>query len=146
MENMRRYGETIKNDIYYKTRISVYGIITVGSNILLTEQDGDEIQLPGGGVDSGEYKSHALIREAREETGWKIIPSRHLGTYQRYAFMPEYDMWAHKVCHIYHCQGIYPVSRPTEIGHIPFISAPETALKLIPNEGEKAFIRRFFKI
>ena len=143
---MRRYGEAIKNNIKYKTRIGVYGIISIGSNILLTEQDGDEVQLPGGGVDSGEHRNHALIREAYEETGWKINPLRHLGVYQRYVFMPEYDLWAHKICHLYHCRGLYPVTAPTETGHVAFISVPETALKLIRNKAERAFIRQFFSI
>ena len=143
---MRRYGEAIKNSVKYKTRIGAYGIITVGPNILLTEQDGDEVQLPGGGVDFGEHKIHALIRETYEETGWKICPLRHLGVYQRYVYMPEYNLWAHKICHIYHCLGIYPITAPTEKGHIPFISNPQTALKIIPNNAEVAFIKRFFDI
>ena len=104
------------------------------------------MQLPGGGVDFGEHKIHALIRETYEETGWKICPLKHLGVYQRYVYMPEYNLWAHKICHIYHCLGIYPITAPTEKGHLPFISNPQTALKIIPNNAEVAFIKRFFDI
>ena len=99
---MRRYGESFKRGIRYKIRIGIYGVISIGKNILLTEQDEDEIQLPGGGIDQGEQKSHALIREVREETGWKINPLRFVGTYQRFVFMPEYALWAQKICHIYY--------------------------------------------
>ena len=101
---MRRYGENIKRKIKYKIRVGVYGVISVGNKILLTDQDGEEIQLPGGGVDQGEHKIHALIREVHEETGWKINPIRHLGCYQRFVFMPEYALWAQKICHIYYCK------------------------------------------
>ena len=51
---MRRYGEAINKTINYKVRVGVYGIITVNDKILLTDQVGHEIQVPGGGVDAGE--------------------------------------------------------------------------------------------
>ena len=143
---MRRYGEAINNTLRYKVRVGVYGIISIGNKILLTEQGGHEIQLPGGGVDPGEQKFHALIREVREETGWKIMPIRHIGSYQRFVFMPEYGFWAHKICHIYACRGIYPLTPPTEDGHIPLITTPDLAMKLISNNGDLAFMKQFFSI
>ena len=139
---MRRYDETVKQKIVYKTRISVYGVISVGKKVLLTDQDEEEIQLPGGGVDSGEQKYHALVREVLEETGWKIKPIRHVGTYQRYVFMPEYKLWAHKICHIYYCRGIYPLSEPLEKGHVPILTTPDLAIKLLQNQGDKDFLKR----
>ena len=143
---MRRYGERIKKGEKYKTRLSVYGVISVGSNILLTDQDEKEIQLPGGGVDRGELKTHALIREVYEETGWKIQPLQHVGTYQRFVYMPEYKLWAHKICHIYNCKGIYPVTAPREHGHVPLLVSPEIAIKLISSTGDTAFVKKVFKI
>ena len=141
---MRRYGEPIKQNIDYKIRVGVYGIIYVGNEILLTEQDEDEIQLPGGGVDNGEQKNHALIREVREETGWKINPIKHLGAYQRFVFMPEYYLWAHKICHICYCRGIYPLSKPIERDHVPILTKPYIALSLLRNSGDKKFLRDCF--
>ena len=144
---MRRFGERIKRTQIYSTRVSVYGIIIVGEYILLTEQDEDEIQLPGGGVEPQEYKTQALIRECYEETGWKIAPARKLGVYQRFVFMPEYDLWAHKICHMYLCQGIYPLSKPTEKGHIALFSTPEQAKKLLgKNVGDISFVKQVFGI
>ena len=139
---MRRYGESFKRGIRYRIRIGIYGVISIGKNILLTEQDEDEIQLPGGGIDQGEQKSHALIREVREETGWKINPLRFVGTYQRFVFMPEYEIWAQKVCHIYYCRGIYPLSKPLEKGHVPILASPEFAIKLLRNQGDRTFVTR----
>lgn len=138
---MRRYGEKIKREIEYKIRVSVYGIVSVGNKILLTDQDEEEIQLPGGGVDDGEHKIHALIREVQEETGWKINPIRHLGCYQRFVFMPEYTLWAQKICHIYYCKGVYPLSEPLEKCHVPILTTPKLALKLLQNQGDRAFIQ-----
>ena len=139
---MRRYGETIKKKIRYKTRISIYGVIYVGKKILLTDQDEEEIQLPGGGVDLDEPKLHALIREVLEETGWKIKPIRHIGMYQRFVFMPEYELWAHKICHFYFCRGIYPLSEPLEKGHTPLLATPDLAVKLLQNQGDKEFLKQ----
>lgn len=138
---MKRYGERVKRNTNYKIRIGVYGVIFVGNKILLTDQYADEIQLPGGGVDYKEQKTHALVREVREETGWKINPIRHIGAYQRFVFMPEYNIWAQKICHIYYCKGVYQISEPLEIDHTPVIVFPHEALKLIQNQGDKAFLR-----
>ena len=139
---MRRFGESVKRKIKYKIRVGVYGIIFVGNKILLTDQDEEEIQLPGGGVDQGEHKIHALIREVREETGWIINPIRHLGTYQRFVFMPEYTLWAQKICHIYYCKGVYPLSTPLEKGHVPILTTPDLAIELLQSQGDKSFIRK----
>ena len=143
---MRRYGESVRKKINYKLRVGVYGVVSVGSKILLTDQEEEEIQLPGGGVDPGEHKHHALVREVREETGWKIQAIKHTGTYQRFVFMPEYKLWAQKICHIYFCKGIYPLSKPLEKGHTPILTTPDVAIKLLQNEGDRVFVRKFFKI
>lgn len=143
---MLRIGEPIQKDIRYYYRPSIYGIIVVGKRILLTEQNGKEIQLPGGGIDKGEQYLHALIREVYEETGWKIKPERRLGFFQRYVYMPEYNKWAHKVSHIYFCRGIYKISLPTEKGHMPILATPPTAARLVESPGDRIFIRQFFDL
>ncbi len=140
---MRRYGERVQQKIKYKIRIGVYGIIFVGDKLLLTDQDEDEIQLPGGGVDRGEQMTHALIREVKEETGWKINPIRRIGTYQRFVFMPEYKLWAQKICHITYCKGIYPLSPPLEKSHLPILTSPEVALRLLKSSGDRAFLEYY---
>ena len=142
---MKRYGEPVRKNKNYFTRVGVYGLITVGNNLLLTEQNGEEIQLPGGGMDKDEQIIHTLVRESFEETGWKIKPLRRLGVFQRYAFMKEYNLWAHKVAHIYHCRGIYPIDTNLEEGHIPIIATPEQAAKILEDDGNKNMVKKFFK-
>ena len=141
---MLRIGEPVRKNIKYYYRPGIYGLILVGRNILLTEQNGNEIQLPGGGIDRDEHPIHALIREVYEETGWKIKPERRLGFFHRYVYMPEYSKWTHKVSHIYFCKGIYQVSLPTEEGHIALLEKPEKAVKLVESPGDSFFIRQFF--
>ena len=139
---MRRFGEAINWERKYLTRVGVYGIIKVYKNP--NSEDGDEILLPGGGVDQNEHMTHALVRECYEETGWKVLPVRRLGAYQRFVFMPEYNLWAHKVCHIYLCRGIYPISSPTEKKHVALISSVKMAEMLLgKNLGDISFVKDF---
>ena len=77
-----------------------------------SEQNEEEIQLPGGGIDEGEHYITALVRETFEETGWKIQPVKRLGFFHRFVYMPEYSKWAQKVCHIYICKGLYNLTSP----------------------------------
>ena len=107
---IKRYGAAPKSGQQYKHRAGVYAILPRDGKLLLTYQ-GDphfEIQLPGGGIDPGEHPLTALHREVFEETGWRIGSPRKLGAFRRFVFMPEYDMWAEKVCHIYLARPIRP--------------------------------------
>ncbi len=78
-------------------------ILPLGRRFLLTAQTAGviDVQLPGGGIDPGESPLQALYREVREETGWSIAQPRRLGAFRRFVFMPEYDLWAEKLCHVY---------------------------------------------
>ena len=100
---MRRYGEPVDGARRYVDRPGAYAVIREGDDVLVTEQAAPrrEFQLPGGGIDPGEGAVRALHRECLEEIGWRIRVERRLGAFQRFTFMPEYDLWARKVCHIY---------------------------------------------
>ena len=67
---MIRIGETVKKNVKYYYRPGIYGIIKVNDNILLTEQNEKEIQLPGGGIDKGEHYITALVREVYEAVSY----------------------------------------------------------------------------
>ena len=107
---MRRYEEPKRTDIKYTPRPGAYAVIALGRKLLLTYQDLEtpEIQLPGGGIDPGETPVRALHREVYEETGYHITGLVRLGAYQRYTYIREYDLWAHKICHIYLCRLSVP--------------------------------------
>lgn len=142
---MRRYGETPEKGIRYTRRPGVYAILPIGQNILLTHQSlpVPEFQLPGGGIDAGEHPIPALHREVMEETGWIIGTPRRIGFHRRFTYMPEYDLEAEKICHIYIARPIRPLCPPTEDGHSAVIVPAHVALDLVENPGDRAFLARF---
>lgn len=141
---MRRFGEPVDPSRRYRTRPGAYGVILRGREMLLTEQSGapPELQLPGGGVDPGEGAPRALARECLEETGWTLRVIRRLGAYQRYCYMPEYDLWARKVCHIYLCRPGPCHGAPREAGHRAVWMRASQAVSALSNEGDRAFVAR----
>lgn len=142
----RRYGERVAADIRYRRRPGVYAILPRDGRILLTFQAEPlpEFQLPGGGIDPGEHPVGALHREVFEETGWHIGPPRRLGLYRRFTFMPEYDLWAEKLCAVWIARPVMRMGPPTEAGHSALWVSPRDALRLIENAGERDFLRRIF--
>lgn len=141
---IRRYGEAVKTGIRYKRRPGVYAVLLRGDSILATHQADPvpEFQLPGGGIDPGEHPIAALHREVIEETGWKIAIRRRIGTFRRFTYMPEYDLWAEKVCTIYLAQPILRLGPPSEPGHSAVWLPVDTALSLLGNAGDRALLAR----
>jgi len=139
---IRRYGERVDPAMRYTPRPGAYVILQKGRDLLLTIQDGEqpELQLPGGGIDSGEHTIPALHREVMEETGWRMAPPTRLGAFKRYVFMPEYDLWAEKVCTVYWSEPTLCYGPPLEAGHtaiwVPMTQAPA----LLSNEGDADFV------
>ncbi len=139
---IRRYGETVRPDMRYTLRPGAYVILQSGRDVLLTVQDGlrPELQLPGGGIDSGEHVIPALHREVMEETGWRMGQPRRLGAFRRFVFMPEYELWAEKLCTIYWAVPTRKLGPPLEPDHeavwVPMSQAPA----LLTNEGDAAFV------
>jgi len=143
---MRRFGTPPQRGIHYIDRPGAYAIIPSQAGLLMTFQDEPkpEIQLPGGGLDPGEGPLEALYREVREETGWSLSLKRKLGVYQRYTFMPEYDLWARKICHIYLCAPRLHLGPPSEPGHTVLFLNPEAAIEALVSEGDRWFTARVF--
>lgn len=144
---MRRFGKPPEPGRHYIPRVGVYAIITKGPRILLTEQAQPglpvEIQLPGGGVDQGEHPLTALHREAYEETGWKIAPLRHYAVYRRYTYMPEYDLYAMKIAHIYLCHAVRRLGVPSEPHHRAVWADLAKAPDRLGPKGDAHFLRQF---
>ena len=140
-----RFGDTPRPGIAYRPRPGVYAILPGDSGLLLTHQEepSPEIQLPGGGIDPGESPLQALHREVREETGWRIAEVRRLGVYRRFAYMPEYDLWAEKICTIFVATPVRALSAPTEAGHSVIWASAQQAIGLLANPGDSAFVARY---
>jgi 8-oxo-dGTP diphosphatase len=140
---MRRFGEPVVPGQRYTNRAGVYAVILDGRDVLLTEQaePRPEIQLPGGGIDPGEGALRALHRECFEETGWRIAVERRLGAFQRYAYLPEYDLWARKVCHVFLARAVRRHGPPREPGHRALWTPIETAAEIAGVDGDRHFLR-----
>jgi len=110
--------------------------------VLLTYQAAPhyEYQLPGGGVDPGEHPIAALHREVYEETGWRISTPKRLGVFRRFVLMPEYDLWAEKICTLYLARPTTRLGPPSEDDHTALFASPEFAFAKIANDGDKYFL------
>ncbi len=139
---IRRYGEPVRKGQRYKRRPGVYAILLNGPDILLTHQANPvpEFQLPGGGIDKGEHPVAALHREVFEETGYRIDVAQRLGAFRRFTYMPEYDMWAEKLCTIYLARPVLRHGPPTEAGHTAIWASAADAVHLLGNAGDKAML------
>jgi 8-oxo-dGTP diphosphatase len=143
---IRRYGEPVKAGQRYIRRPGVYAILLDGDHILATHQAAPipELQLPGGGIDRGEQPIAALHREVLEETGWKIAVRRRLGAFRRFTYMPEYDLWAEKLCTVYLARPVRRLGPPSEAGHSAIWLPVEEARTRLGNPGDRAMLTAFF--
>lgn len=139
---IRRFGAPRRAAQHYRLRHGAYAVILRKGQVLLTFQTAPraEWQLPGGGIDAGESALQALRRETLEETGWRIAPLRRLGAFRRFTFMPEYDLWAEKLCHIYLARPLRAVAPPSEPGHTAAWVEGARALRMMDNDGDRAFL------
>ena len=144
---IRRYGEAVQMGQRYVRRPGAYAILPRGGSLLLTFQNAPapEFQLPGGGIDPGESPISALYREVFEETGWHIAAPRHVGAFRRFTYMPEYDLWAEKLCHIYLARPVRPHGPPSEPGHTAVWMDQATAAQQLGNPGDAAFVARLIR-
>lgn len=142
---IRRVGPSPLSDKRYRLRPGAYAILPLAGRILLTAQVGDHIdyQLPGGGIDPGESPLQALHREVLEEIGWRIARPRRLGAFRRFVFMPEYDLWAEKLCHVYVAHPVRQITQPIEPDHITMRLAPTAAIAALGNAGDRMFLERY---
>jgi 8-oxo-dGTP diphosphatase len=140
----RRFGNTPQAGRAYVTRPGVYAILSGKRGLLLTHQTepSPEYQLPGGGIDPGESPLRALHREVVEETGWLIASPRRIGAFRRFTYMPEYEIWAEKVCTIYTAKPVRPLSDPIEPHHTACWLAPLSAASALGNAGDRHFVQR----
>jgi 8-oxo-dGTP diphosphatase len=54
--------------------------------------------------------------------------------------MPEYNLWAEKLCTIYVARPVRPVCAPTEAGHTALWMQAKDAIGLLDNSGDRAFL------
>ncbi len=141
----RRFDKAPDKGRYYPIRPGAYVIIDTGDGLLASFQESPvpEFQLPGGGIDLGEQPLAALHREVREETGYGIHSVRRLGMFHRHTFMPDYDRFAHKQCHVYAARLGRRLSAPTEPGHSAVFLPWDVALEKLAVSGDRHFVAHY---
>lgn len=139
-----RVGEPIARNTRYTRRPGAYAILVRGDQVLLTHQmtPEPEFQLPGGGIDPGEHVLPALHREIYEETGWHAGGLRRLGAFRRFTYMPEYDLWAEKLCQVFLGRPTLCLGPPVEADHSPVWLSYRNAIDLVGNDGDRMFLRQ----
>lgn len=142
---IRRAGQPPHSGQKYRPRPGAYALLPLDRGILLTAETGNgyDIQLPGGGIEQGESPLQALHREVLEETGWRISRPRRLGAFRRFVFMPEYDLWAEKICHIYLARPAYQRAAPSEPHHETLVLDPDIAVSALGNAGDRIFLSNY---
>lgn len=142
---MRSFGERVDRKVIYQRRVGAYGIIFHNKKLLLTEQitseNNIEVQLPGGGSNQGESLIQTLYREVLEETGWGIKVLKKSGVFQRFTYMPEYKIWAQKICHVYKCIATIRKTKVLEKHHRFVFLNKKKATDAIVDTGFKYFVQ-----
>lgn len=141
-----RFGK-IDPEKRYTLRPGAYALLLRDNAALLTFQAAPEpeFQLPGGGIDAGEAPLHALHREVLEETGWSIGQPRFLGRARRFCYMPDYDLWAEKMCSYWLARPIRRQGPPLEAGHSAEWVSVDRVVGLLPDPAAKAVVGRFLR-
>ena len=113
--------------------------LTNGGHVVFLKHPTRGWEIPGGHLEPGESPEQALIREVLEETGWGIRVIKKEGVFQRFTYMPEYNIWAHKVCHIYTCVATMQKTKQLEKNHRFIIMNKKKALETFVDKGFKYF-------
>ena len=143
-----RVGHAPEAERKYILRPGAYAILPLKKRFLLTMQIAErvDIQLPGGGIDAGEGPLQALHREVLEETGWRIAKPRRLGAFRRFVYMPEYEIWAEKLCHVYVARPVRQVADPIEPDHETLVLSATQALEALGNDGDRRYLGRYVSL
>ena len=101
---------------------------------------------PGGASDRlAEGVAQALHREVFEETGWAIAAPRRIGTYRRFTYMPDYNIWAEKLCAIFVARPVIARGAPLEPAHEAVWCPISDAAALLSNSGDRYFLEAAIK-
>ena len=145
---IRRMGMPPQKNRSYRLRPGAYAILPLKTRFLMTAQVTPEIdvQLPGGGIDPGESPKQALHREVMEEIGWRIAAPRRLGAFRRFVFMPEYDLWAEKLCTVYVARPVREIAPPTEPDHVTLVLSASECIENLRNDGDRLMFQRYLAL
>ena len=64
-----------------------------------------------------------------------------MGAFRRFVYMPEYDLWADKICTVYCADPVRQLGDPIEEGHTDHL----VPAALVENPGDRAFILNYLE-
>ena len=141
-----RYGRPPRRGMAYRARPGAYALLIRDDRILLTVQEteaGEDVQLPGGGIDPGESARPALLREIVEETGYSAAILRRLTAWREFTWMPDYARHAEKLCHVYLGRPGLRLGPAREPGHRALWLPVAVARERIGQEGGRRALARW---
>lgn len=100
------YGELVTlPEEKFKFRPSVYGFIkNAGKICICRNKSNGKIWFPGGGINRGEKRVNALLREIDEETGLKnITVGKLVGSLENFFYYQPTDEAMHAFLFFYEC-------------------------------------------
>lgn len=97
------FGKKI-DGISYKRRDGAYALILSSTGKIATVRTPRGYFLPGGGIEDGESHEEALIREAREETGYELTVNGYIDTYSQFLLGMTKSIYYELVGNFYECQ------------------------------------------
>jgi len=99
--------------------------------VLLILRDDFRIwSVPGGGIEPGETREHAAIRETLEETGYQVALDRFVGSYRR----PQLNDQRH--IYTAHVTGGQPLQSGPETREVRWFPVHELPARLTPSVRE----------
>lgn len=103
----------------YKERRSVYGVAFNDKGQVLVARARGKVVLPGGGVDGGEKRRQALVREVLEETGHTIEIICKIGRANEYNFSKRRGRATNKKATFYLIKAGEQLHPPLDDDHNP---------------------------
>lgn len=106
-----------KKGVHYFDRPGAYAVIVNDDHeIGIIEQD-NFFFLPGGGIEKGENKKDALLREVREETGIEIKIEQFLGNSNEYQNSFDHALTFNQIGYFYKCRIIADHKDQSDLSH-----------------------------
>ncbi len=149
----KNYDESLP-EIY---GVSIRGIIFIDKRILVIENKFGELKIPGGRQDEGETDIETLIREVKEETGYRVIPDSvvEFGEIEEKRLSIKEPMIWHHMSRMYFCkvedvQGMCEYTEKEKIqGFRPELYSIDEAIKkneaMFNDENENIWNRREYR-
>jgi len=136
-----QFGEKIPGCI---DRPGAYAVI-LKNDMLLAIEKPDGYFLPGGGIDPGETKEIALLREIFEETGHQGKIISYLGVANQYVQSHKYGA-INKKCHYFICEvDTNYQERPLEEDDVPVWVPTSKYLAKSPQKSHTWAVKKFLE-